>query len=205
MKALQTKINTYETEIRKLEEILENKDEEIAKLAKSKDEMNFKLEEAKSKISELENKANTIDRLNLDIYDLKKTITLKDEELTKVRVELDDLNLKVEELAKINEELKKSIAEGEAKIIEVSESLTAKEKAFNDQKIKLEKAETELSALKPPEPTEYTSEERLVCPKCGARGKDLKVEEDKNKVLGYIGHAPMYGKTNVCKKCGEKF
>jgi hypothetical protein len=73
------------------------------------------------------------------------------------------------------------------------------------QKSQLEKAETELSALKPLEPSAYTSDDRLICPSCGAVGKDIKSEEDKSKVLGYIGHSPMYGKRNVCKKCGEQF
>ncbi len=118
---------------------------------------------------------------------------------------MDEFKPRIAELTKNNEELKKNLAEKESKITELSESLAEKEKAFNEQKSSLEKAETELSALKPASPTEYTSDERLVCPRCGARGKDLKVEEDKSKVLGYVGHSPMYGKTNVCKKCGEKF
>ena len=62
-----------------------------------------------------------------------------------------------------------------------------------------------MSTLKPTTPTEYISEERLICPSCGARGRDLKVEEDKSKVLGYVGHSPLYSKINVCKKCGYKF
>lgn len=122
-----------------------------------------------------------------------------------MRAEVDDFKPKVAELTKNNEELKKDLVEKESKNNELIDYLAEKEKAFNDQKSRLEKAETELSALKPVEPTEYRSEERLVCPKCGARGKDLKVEEDKSKILGYVGHAPMYGKINVCKKCSEKF
>ena len=184
VKALQNKVNTYETEISELKDILEKKDEEIANLAKSKDDLSSELEDTKIEISELENKAKELDKLNSEVYDLKKTLTLKADEMNKLNQEVDDLK---QEIAKLNENLKE------------------KEKAFDEQKANLEKAETELSALKPPESTEYTSEERLVCPKCGARGKDLKVEEDKSRVLGYVGHSPMYGKTNVCKKCGEKF
>lgn len=205
VKALQNKVSTYEAEISKLKDILEKKDEEIANLGKSKDIMSSELEDTKGKMSEFENKAYELDKLNSEVYDLKKTVTLKDDELNKLNAEMDDLKPKVAELTKINEELKKYVAEGEVKIKELNESLTEKEKALDGQKAKLEKAETELSAIKPTEPTEYISEERLICPKCGARGKDLKVEEDKSKVLGYVGHSPMYGKTNVCKKCGEKF
>ncbi|MFX0024206.1 MAG: hypothetical protein ACFE9S_17905 [Candidatus Hermodarchaeota archaeon] len=143
--------------------------------------------------------------MNSEIYDLKKTVTLKNDELNKLYAEVDDFKPKIAELTKNNEELKKNLAEKESKINELTESLAKKEKAFNEQTAKLEKAETELSALEPAAPTEYTSEERLVCPNCGARGKDLKTEEDKSKVLGYIGHSPLYAKINVCKKCGYKF
>jgi chromosome segregation ATPase len=205
VKALQNKIDTYEKEVKELKEILTKKDEEIANLAKSKDDMSSELEKAKVKMSAFENKVSEIDKLNLDVYDLKKTITLKDEAITKIKNEMAGLSPRLAELTKINEELKKSVAEKESKINELAESITEKEKAINEQKSRLEKAETELAELKPSKPTEYTSEERLVCPKCGARGKDLKVEEDKSKVLGYVGHVPMYAKTNVCKKCGEKF
>ena len=184
VKALQNKVNTYEAEISELKDILEKKDEEIANLAKSRDDLSSELEDTKGKMSELENKANELDKLNSDVYDLKKTVTLKDDESNKLNAEVDELK---QEVAKLNDNLKE------------------KEKAFEEQRAKLEKSETELSALKPAEPTEYTSEERLICPKCGARGKDLKVEEDKSKVLGYVGHSPMYSKTNVCKQCGEKF
>ncbi|UCD00743.1 MAG: hypothetical protein JSV23_07580 [Promethearchaeota archaeon] len=171
-------------EISELKDILEKKDEEIANLAKFRDDLNSELEETKGKMSELEHKANQLDRLNSEVYDLKKTVTLKNDELNKLNVELDDLK---NQIAKLNDIIKE------------------KEKAFDEQKIKLEKAETELSALKPTEPTEYTSEERLICPKCGARGRDLKVEEDKSKVLSYVGHSPLYSHINVCKKCGYKF
>ena len=184
VKALQNKVSTYEAEISKLKDILEKKDEEIANLAKSRDNLSSELEDTKGKISEFENKAYELDKLNSEVYDLKKTVTLKDDELNKLNVEVDELK---QEIAKLNDNFKE------------------KEKVFDEQKDKLEKAEIELSTLKPAEPTEYTSEERLICPKCGARGKDLKVEEDKSKVLGYVGHSPMYSKTNVCKKCGEKF
>lgn len=205
VRALQNKVDSYETEISQLKDILEKKDEEIANLAKSKDGMSSELEETRSKLSNLESKTGDLDKLNSEVYDLKKTITLKENEINKLRAEVDEFKPRVAELTKNSEELKKSIAENESKVKELTDALAEKEKAFDDQKSRLEKAETELSALKPAEPSEYTSEERLICPKCGARGKDLKVEEDKSKILGYVGHSPMYGKNNVCKKCGTTF
>ncbi len=203
--ALQNKVVSYEKEIVELKNILETKDEEIANLAKSKDEMSAELEEARSKLSDLDSKAGDVEKLNSEVYDLKKTVTLKVEEINKLKAEVDDSKPKVAELTKNNEELKKGIAEKESKIKELTDALAEKEKAFDDQKSKLEQADLELSTLKPAAPTEYTSEERLVCPSCGAKGRDLKVEEDKSKVLSYVGHTPMYAKINVCKKCGYKF
>lgn len=205
VRALQNKVDSYESEISQLKDILEKKDEEIAGLAKSKDGMSSELEETRSKLSNLESKTGDLDKLNSEVYDLKKTITLEENELNNLRAEVDEFKPRVAELTKNNEELKRNIAENESKVKELTDALAEKEKAFDDQKSRLEKAETELSALKPAEPSEYTSEERLICPKCGARGKDLKVEEDKSKILGYVGHSPMYGKNNVCKKCGTTF
>ena len=205
VKALQNKVASYEVEVSELKNILEKKDEVIANLGNSKDKLSYELEDVRSKLSDLESKASKLERLNSEVYDLKKTITLKDDEINKLRAEVDNIKPEIAELTKNIEEFKKNLAEKESKISELSESLAEKEKAFNEQKSSLEKAETELAALKPPVITEYASEERLVCPKCGARGKDLKVEEDKSKVLGYVGHAPMYGKKNVCKKCSYEF
>ncbi|MFX0104636.1 MAG: hypothetical protein ACFE75_03985 [Candidatus Hodarchaeota archaeon] len=202
VKALQNKVSTYEAKISKLKDIIEKKNEEIENLAKYRDDLNSELEDTKGKTSELENK---LDKLNSEVYDLKKTVTLKDDELNKLNAEVDDLkkidNSKDDESNKLNAE----INDLKQQIEKLNENLKEKEKRIEDQRAKLEKAETELSSLKPTEPTKYISEARLVCPKCGARGRDLKVEEDKSKVLGYIGHTPMYSKTNVCKKCGEKF
>ena len=191
VKALQNKVNTYEAEINELKDTLFKK--------------NSELEETQSKLSDLVSKSGNLERLDSEIYDLKKTVTLKNDELNKLRAEMDEFKPKIAELTKNNVELKRDLAEKESKINELTEALSEKEKELNEKTSKLEKVETELSALKPTAPTAYTSEERLICPNCGARGKDLKVEEDKSKVLGYVGHSPLYSKINVCKKCGYKF
>lgn len=223
VKALQIKVDSYQTEISELKKILEKKDEEIANIAKFKDALSVELEETKIN---LEVKNKKLEKIDSEVYDLKKTVTIKEKESNRLSAEMDELKQKIEELSyevakgankvtDLNEEiikkenkiteLNEEITKIENKITELNDILAGKEKIIEEQKDKLKKAETELSTLKPPEPTEYTSEERLICPKCGAKGKDLKVEEDKSKILGYVGHAPMYGKTNVCKKCGKKF
>jgi chromosome segregation ATPase len=185
VKALQNKIDSYQAEIGELKEKLAKKEEEITILT--------------------DDKAGDLDKLNSEIYDLKKTITIQGDEIKRISAELDESKPKIAEMTKNNEEFKKVIDEKESKIKELSDALEEKEKEYNEQRSKLEELETELSAFKPAEPSEYTSDERLVCLSCGAKGKDLKVEEDKSKVLGYLGHTPMYAKIHVCKKCGYKF
>ncbi len=205
VKALQNKVDSYEKEIGELKGILEKKDEEYANLAKTKEKLNSELEELRGKLTDLKSKSANLEKLNSEVYDLKKTITLKDDEINKLKTEVDESKPKVTELTKNNEALNNSIAEKESKIKELTDTIAEKENALNEQNSRLEKVETELSALQPTAPVDYSTEERLVCPSCGARGKDLKVEEDKSKILSYIGHSPMYSKTNVCKKCGYKF
>ena len=108
-------------------------------------------------------------------------------------------------MTKKSDELSNSLSGKDTKLEEISKSLSEKEKIIEDQKASLNKTEAELAELKPATPTEYSSDDRLICSSCGAVGKDIKTGEDKSKVLGYIGHSPMYGKINVCKKCGQKF
>ncbi|MFX0098450.1 MAG: hypothetical protein ACFFCS_02640 [Candidatus Hodarchaeota archaeon] len=47
------------------------------------------------------------------------------------------------------------------------------------------------------------SADRIVCPKCG--GVKIKPEEDKNRVLTYMGGVPLYAKKYVCRDCQYEF
>ncbi len=169
---------------------------------------------------------NKIDQANAAVSELSEKVTQKDEEIEALRKERDEINLKFVEVttelgnkAKEVVELKNSISSKDEEIktlnfvvdevnsrIELSnKSLDQNVELIDNLKNKLEKAEAELKELKPPEPGEFVSEDRLICPKCGAVGKDIGQQEDKSRVLGYVGHLPMYTKVNVCKKCGNKF
>jgi small GTP-binding protein len=44
----------------------------------------------------------------------------------------------------------------------------------------------------------------IVCPICSTGLRNIKLIEDKSKILGYIGHIPMYAIKLVCKKCGHE-
>jgi chromosome segregation ATPase len=191
VKGLKNKIDVLTTENYDLQNTLTIKDKEINSLNEKISELNSALESGKGRITDLENQ----------VADLSS----KEKESANLKSEISNLTSKVEELTNKDEEITKSLSEKESKIGELSKSLEEKEKVIGEQKSQLDKVETELTALKPVEPTSYTSDDRLICPSCGAVGKDIKSEEDKSKVLGYIGHKPMHGKINVCKKCGEQF
>ena len=191
VKGLKNKIDVLTTENYDLQNTLTIKDKEINSLNEKISGLNSELETGKVRITDLENK----------VTDLSS----KESESANLKSEISNLTSKVEELTSKNEEITKSLSEKESKLGELSKSLEEKEKVIGEQKAHFEKVETELSALKPVEPTAHTSEDRLMCPSCGAVGKDIKTEEDRSKILGYIGHKPMYSKQNVCKKCSERF
>jgi small GTP-binding protein len=43
-----------------------------------------------------------------------------------------------------------------------------------------------------------------VCPICSTSLRNIKSVEDKSKILGYLGHLPLYAIKLVCKKCGHE-
>nr|MDO8086263.1 hypothetical protein [Candidatus Sigynarchaeum springense] len=47
------------------------------------------------------------------------------------------------------------------------------------------------------------TETRIVCPKCG--NTNIKPENDRSRVLSYMGGVPLYAKKYVCKKCMFEF
>ena len=171
-------------------------------MAKEREELNSKYE---GKVAELVSKASELEKLNIEVFDLKKTITMKLDEINKSTGENDTLKTQIEDLNKKCEEITNSLTEKDSKIKELNDALAEKDKIIDAQNAKIENSEKELTALKPQAPTTYTSEDRLTCPSCGAVGRDIKAEEDKSKVLSYVGHTPMYAKRNVCKKCGYQF
>ena len=188
VKGLKNKIDVLTTENYDLQNTLTIKDKEINSL----NEKISELDKSSARITELENQINEL-------------TSSKENETANLKSEVSNLTSKVEELTNKNEEITKSLSEKESKLGELSKSLEENEKVIGEQKTHLEKVETELSALKPVEPTAHTSEDRLMCPSCGAVGKDIKSEEDKSKILGYIGHKPMHAKIHVCKTCGQQF
>lgn len=44
----------------------------------------------------------------------------------------------------------------------------------------------------------------IVCPICSTSLRNIESVEDKSKILGYIGHVPLYAIKLVCEKCGHE-
>lgn len=131
--------------------------------------------------------------LKKEIEDLKNKISIVEEKnakLTSQLVELNDLLLQ-----------KDSVIE------ELNKTISKKDKFIEEQTAHLEKLKAKLIVLEPPEilTDDVTTEVRVKCVNCGAVGKDIKVVEDKSKILSYMGNIPMYAKKHVCKKCGFEF
>ena len=146
------------------------------------------------------NSEDTIKHLNSEIDELKRKLNLSqtvDSDLKKI---LKNIKNKNEELANLD-------SQKEKKIQELQETLSGKDKIIEDQNTHLEQIKAELNNLNPPEviTVDVGERERVSCPTCGAVGKDIKIEEDKSKVLSYIGNTPMYAKKHVCRKCGYEF
>lgn len=188
LKGLQHKIDEAKVETDTAKEQLVKKEEELARLAKERDELNSKYEAKVAEFAQLKKEADEV----------KSLLSSKEGEIDTFKAQVEDLNKK-------NEEITNSLSEKDSKIKELNDALAEKDKIVDAQNVKIEESEKELTSLKPEAPTSYSSEERLTCPSCGAVGKDLKSEEDKTKVLSYIGHKPLYAKKNICKKCGYEF
>ena len=107
--------------------------------------------------------------------------------------EIDDLKNKISIVEKENAKLT-------SQLVELNNLLLQKDSEIEELKAKL-------FELQPPDilTGEVTAEARVKCVNCGAVGKDIKVVEDKTKVLSYMGNIPMYAKKHVCKKCGYEF
>ena len=131
--------------------------------------------------------------LNKEIDDLKNKISIVEEENAKLTSQLVELN--------------NLLLQKDSEIEELNKTISKKDKFIEEQTAHLEKLKAKLFVLEPPEilTDDITTEERIKCVNCGAVGKDIKVVEDKSKVLSYMGNIPMYAKKHVCKKCGFEF
>lgn len=179
-------------------------EENLEKLLSNLNDANVKLSELKESLNEANStisaKDEEINKLKSEVDDLKSKVSVSEEEKSKKISQIEELNNKVEELNNL-------ISQKEAEIQEINEIIAEKDKFIVDQTARIEIIEAELDKLRPPEIEvgDIRSEERINCPRCGVVGKNIKIIDDKSKVLSYIGNIPMYAKKHVCKKCGYEF
>ena len=187
-------------------------DDEITQLSKIMESSKEQIQELKNGISEqekeLSKKENEIKLLNNELSELKKEFVSTKEEnkefISQVETLKDENDLKDKNIGELKPQLAditNSLSLKEEELQSLQKLVEEKEKIIEDQKIKLEKVEAELSTFKPLE-LDLEGKKRLRCPSCGAVGKDIKEEEDKSQILGYSGHSPIYAKIRLCKKCG---
>jgi len=120
-------------------------------------------------------------------------------------------------IEKINLEaqLKNLSEQKESEFKNLESALIEKNKLVKAQSLHIEEIEKELEELKAPEVEKelenskhleleksyYPYENRIICPKCESRGKNVRTVNDRKKVLSWYDNKPMYAKKYVCIKC----
>jgi chromosome segregation ATPase len=165
-----------------------------ANMASAINEKDEEIAELNGKIAEGETKANglqaNIDELNSKIEALEGEKAALQSEKNEITNEKDRLNAKIAMFEQKVESLNSQLGDLNARIAEMESTI-----ADQDRKNK------ELEPVSPE--SEFHSENRIICPMCGST--DIKNVEDKNRVLSYVGHVPIYAKKRVCKKCSYEF
>jgi DNA repair exonuclease SbcCD ATPase subunit len=165
-----------------------------------------------SKFAELEK------NLSVKEAELQYLVKLYDEKISSLTDELEDEKKRASKLEEQmnnvtvrfsakDDEIIDTISQQDKKIQELSKELKKKVETLARQTSRIEAIELELKTFKSHElfASDTSGGERLKCSECGAAGKDIKLVEDKTKVLSYVGNMPMYAKIKVCKKCGHEF
>ena len=175
-------------------------------------EMQDKLDELKQTITA---KEQEIDELNEKIAQVSAGVSKGDGKVSLAR-EKEEFELEKKRLFKEMEDFEVNLRiemEGkDERIKELEEKISLMGSKAPDQKPKVSApsgpAPTRESLLKKLDlPSKYesdvafvpTSGDRIVCPKCG--NPDVKVEQDRTRVLTYMGGVPYYAKKYSCKKC----
>ena len=150
--------------------------------------------------------------------ELQYLVKLYDEKISSLTNEIEDekkragkleeqMNKTTVRLSAKDDEIIDNISQQEVKIQGLNEELLKKDEILARQLSRIEAIELELRTFKSHEVfgSDTSGGDRVKCPKCAAVGNDIKLVEDKTKVLSYVGNMPMYAKIKVCKKCGYQF
>ncbi len=207
---LKIELEKNSSKVSELEFLLKEKEQKFLQITNSSGSeilrITSELEDARGKISELEND------LNRAISNSKA----KDEEIRRLAGKVEDLSLltgMIEELDTEKNNLEaqsKNLSEQkESEIQNLESALTEKNKLLEAQAIHIEEVEKELEILKPTEveesvfPPSYDT--RIFCLRCDAKGKNIREVEDRNNILYYNNGIPIFAKKYVCKNCGHNW
>lgn len=108
-------------------------------------------------------------------------------------------------LNKENLKLNSQVSEKTTIISTLNEKVRETEKLVNSQRLYIEQIEEKEETNNQLDKFQTFGEHRITCPLCHATGSDIKEVEDRNKILDYYDHKPIYAKKRECKKCGYKF
>ena len=180
----------------KLEFLLKEKEQKILQITKSSgseiSRITSELEDAIGKISEVENNLNRI----------ISNSNAKDEEIRRLIGTIEELDT---EKNNLEAQLKNLSEQKDSDIQNLESAIIEQTKLVKAQSLHIEEVEKDLEAFKPPEVEESayspSYENRIICPKCEARGKNVRTVDDRKKVLSWYDNKPMYAKKYVCIKC----
>ena len=142
------------------------------------------------------------EKLNSTTKELNDSIA-KNSELEN---QLHDANTNITELNNKIKELENILSQKEEEIHNLKVIIGEKDKMLDQKATQEEQVKRELQVSKIQEiEVEYEGEERKTCANCGAVGQDIKVIENRDKILDYMDHKPIYARKNICKKCGHEF
>ena len=215
LSALMRQVKSSDSKFAELEKNLSVKEAELQYLVKLYDE------KISSLTLELEEEKKTAKKLEEQMKEVAGKLNAKDSEISDITSKLNDLKSAFSQKTNHTGDLKNQIeithsevadlhniiSRQDFKIQEMNEALQKKDDNLARQLSRIEAIELELKTFKKHEilAEDTSGGERLKCIQCGAAGKDIKLVEDKTKVLSYVGNMPMYAKIRVCKKCGFQF
>lgn len=184
------------SEVSELEFLLKEKEQKILQITKSSgseiSRITSELEEASGKILEVENNLNRA---------ISNSIA-KDEEIRRLNGIIKELDT---ENNNLEAQLKNLDEQKDSEIQNLESAVSEQTKLVKGQSLHIDELEKDLESFKPPEVEESayspSYENRIICPKCEARGKNVRTVNDRKKVLSWYDNKPMYAKKYVCIKC----
>ena len=198
-------VREKEQKLSEIKEFMSQFQEKLTSTTRELKETQEKLASTTRELEEARNLSNT------DMNNIKKLLDDSNAKNSVLEKQLQDINSVITDLNRRIKELEDILSQKENEIQKLKELLIEKDKIISQQTVQVSqtprvpKPEQKL-VLEPQESlVEITSGESIVCPECGAVGVDIKTTENRDKILEYLDHKPIYAKKYICRKCGHEF